>query len=181
LGLMALLLYAEARRGARRNSRGEYVPLAEQDTVLWDAEMIDEAESLLLRASGLGRSGRYQLEGALQSAHIHRCRIGQANWAEVLQLYDALFALGGSPVVAINRTLAVAEVHGATVGLEALRLVAVDVRVTEYQPYWAVQAELLARAGRLDEARQAYEVAIGLERDESVRNFLQGRIALLER
>jgi predicted RNA polymerase sigma factor len=103
LGLLALMLHAEARRGARRNGGGDYVPLAEQDSALWDCQMIDEAEALLRRASALGAIGRYQLEGALQSAHVHRCRTGQANWAAVVQLYDALLALTSSPVVAINR------------------------------------------------------------------------------
>src|SRR4051812_36466135 len=93
LGLLALMLHAEARRRARRNANGEYVPLAEQDAASWDSRMIDEAEALLRRAAALGRIGRYQLEGALQSAHVHRGRSGRANWAEVLLLYDALFAL----------------------------------------------------------------------------------------
>ena len=114
LGLLALMLHAEARRRARRNGDGEYVPLAEQDPALWDWQMIEEAEALLRRASALGSIGRYQLEGALQSAHVYRRRTGHANWAEVVQLYDALFALAGSPVVAINRALAIAEMHGAS-------------------------------------------------------------------
>src|SRR5258707_10473492 len=81
LGLLALMLHAEARRGARRQAYGEYVPLAEQDPALWDSRMIVEAEALLLRASALGRIGHYQIEGALQSAHVHRCRTGYDNWA----------------------------------------------------------------------------------------------------
>ncbi len=134
LGLLALMLHAEARRRARRQAYGEYVPLAEQDPALWDSQMIDEAEALLRRASAMGRIGRYQLEGALQSAHVYRCRTGHANWADVVQLYDALFALSGSPVVAINRALAIAEIHGASAALEALQEVAGDVRLAEYQP-----------------------------------------------
>jgi RNA polymerase sigma-70 factor (ECF subfamily) len=112
LGLMALMLHAEARRFARRDSQGGYVPLAEQDTRRWDLGMIREAEELLLRASGFGKIGRYQLEAALQSAHAMRKRTGVDNWADVVQLYDALLALSGSPVVAINRALAIAEVEG---------------------------------------------------------------------
>ncbi len=112
LGLLALMLHAEARRRARRSPDGEYVPLAQQDSELWDARMIGEAETLLRRASDLGSIGRYQLEAALQSAHVYRCRTGQANWAEVVQLYDALLVIAGSPVVAINRALALAELHG---------------------------------------------------------------------
>jgi RNA polymerase sigma-70 factor (ECF subfamily) len=175
LGLLALMLHAEARRRARRQADGEYVPLAEQDPALWDSQMIDEAEALLLRASALGTIGRYQLEGALQSAHVDRCRTGRANWDEVVRIYDALFALAGSPVVAINRALAVAELHGASAGLDALEQVASDARLAEYQPYWAARAELLAKAGASGEARQAYDIAIGLERDHAVRRFLQQR------
>jgi predicted RNA polymerase sigma factor len=180
LGLLALMLHAEARRRARRNGDDEYVPLANQDPAVWDWRMIEEAEALLLRVSGLGSIGRYQLEAALQSAHVYRCRTGQANWAEVVQLYDALYALAGSPVVAINRALAIAEIQGAGAGLDALQEVAGDARLAEYQPYWAARAELLAKAGEHDEARQAYEIAIGLERDPAVRRFLQQRQSALE-
>jgi len=175
LGLLALMLHAEARRRARRNEAGEYVPLAEQDPKLWDVVMIDEAEALLRRSGTLGYIGRFQLEGALQSAHVYRCRSGHANWAEVVQLYDALFALSGSPVVAINRALAIAELQGASTGLEAMQEIAADLRIVEYQPYWAARAELLAQTGAHGEARHAYDVAIGLERDPSVRRFLQRR------
>jgi predicted RNA polymerase sigma factor len=173
------MLHAEARRRARRNGDGEYVPLANQDPALWDWQMIEEAEALILRASTLGSIGRYQLEGALQSAHVYRCRTGHANWAEVVQLYDALFALAGSPVVAVNRALAIAEMHGASAALDALQEVAADVRLAEYQPYWAVRAELLAKTGAQDEARRAYEIAIGLVRDPAVRRFLQQRLSAL--
>jgi RNA polymerase sigma-70 factor (ECF subfamily) len=175
------MLHAEARRHARRNPHGEYVPLGEQDPALWDSKMIVEAEALLRRASALGAIGRYQLEGALQSAHVYRCRTRQANWAEVVQLYDALFALAGSPVVAINRALAIAELQGASAGaaLDAMPELAADVRLAEYQPYWAARAELLGKAGAHREARHAYEIAIGLERDPAVRRFLQQRQSAL--
>jgi predicted RNA polymerase sigma factor len=179
LGLLALMLHAEARRRARRDANGEYVPLAKQDAELWNSEMIAEAEMLLQHASALGLIGRYQLEGALQSAHVERCRTDQDNWAEVVQLYDALFAIAESPVVAINRALAIAEVHGAEVALAALPNVAEDARLAEYQPYWAARAELLTRSGARDEAGRAYEMAIGLERDPAVRRFLQRRQAAL--
>jgi predicted RNA polymerase sigma factor len=175
LGLLALMLHAEARRRARRNAEGDYVPLAEQDPALWDSQMIDVAEALLLRASALGSIGRYQLEGALQSAHVYRRRTGHANWTAVVELYDALWALSGSPVVAINRALAIAETDGAAAALNAMQDVAADVRLTEYQPYWAARAELLAKTGAYCEARRAYEIAIGLERDPAVRRFLQRR------
>jgi RNA polymerase sigma-70 factor (ECF subfamily) len=179
LGLVALMFHVEARRPARRDASGEYVPLAEQNMELWNTDMIQMAEALLLRASGIGLVGRYQLEGALQSAHVHRRRTGQSNWGAVVQIYDALLELSGSPVVAINRALAVAEVDGAKAGLESLATLTGDKRLTEYQPFWAARAELLARTGACADARRAYEVAIGLERDPAVRRFLQQRQAAL--
>ena len=175
MGLLALMLHAQARRRARRNLQGEYVPLAEQDPALWDSQMIEVAEALLRRASACGSIGRYQLEGALQSAHVYRRRTGHGNWTAVVQLYDALWALSGSPVVAINRALAIAETDGAAAALNAMPDVAADVRLTEYQPYWAARAELLVKTGAYSEARRAYELAIGLERDPAVRSFLQRR------
>lgn len=179
LGLLALMLHAEARRAARRCD-GEYVPLSEQDPNRWNCAMVSQAEGLLLRASSLGAIGRYQLEAAIQSAHVHRRCTGCNNWAEVAQLYDALFEISGSPVVAINRALAIAELQGPEPALAALREVEADCRLAEYQPYWAARAELLAKTGSNKEARHAYEIAIGLERDDSVRRFLQQRQAKLE-
>jgi predicted RNA polymerase sigma factor len=175
LGLLALMLHAEARRKARRNSAGEYVPLAEQDTSAWDQDTIAEAEQLLLRASRFGVPGRYQIEAALQSAHVHRCRTGVSNWSEIVKLYDVLFALTGSPVVAVNRVLAVGETEGPQIALAELDKIATDSRLAEYQPYWAVRAELLAKLKMGSEAREAYSLAIGLERDPVVRRFLQRR------
>lgn len=179
LGLLALLLHAEARRGARRNENGDYVPLAEQDPKLWNHSMIDEAEALLAHAGTFGVIGRYQLEAALQSAHVHRCRTGDPNWEAVVQLYDALLALSGSLVVALNRALAIAEVHGASIALQTIEEFAADARIAEYQPYWAARAELLAKTGAPDEARRAYEIAIGLACDPAVRSFLQRRQSAL--
>jgi len=179
LGLLALMLHAEARRRARRNQDGEYVPFARQDMEQWDWPMIEQAEALLRRAGARGAIGRYQIEAALQSAHVYRRRTGQDNWAAVVHLYDALLEITGSPVVAINRALAIAEVRGAGAALEAIETLSEDARLTEYQPYWAARAELLARTGASEEARRAYDMAIGLERDPVVRRFLQGRQAAL--
>ena len=178
-GLLALMLHAEARRHARRTAEGSFVPLAEQDTSLWDERMIVEAETLLRRAGAMGSIGRYQLEAALQSAHVYRCCTGHKNWPDVVQLYDALFELTGSPVVAINRALAIAELQGAEAALGAMPDPANDARLVEYQPYWAAHAELLARTGAHIEARHSYEITIGLERDPVVRRFLQRRQAAL--
>jgi len=175
LGLLALMLYAQARRDARRDAQGEYVPLADQDPAAWDAELIGEAEKLLFRASAVGHIGRYQLEAAVQSAHVVRRRGGCADWTAIERLYDALLALTGSPVVALNRAIALAETRGPAAGLEALDALATDARLRDYQPYWAARADLLARSGDAAAAHEAYERAIGLESDPSVRRFLHER------
>jgi RNA polymerase sigma-70 factor, ECF subfamily len=179
LGLLALMLHAEARRGARRDGLGNYVPLAEQDTAAWDAALMDEAEALLLRASRMRNIGRYQIEAAVQSAHGVRRLTGAADWAAIVQLYDALFSMTGSPVVAINRAVALAETQGPRTGLAALDALADDARLADYQPYWAARAGLSARMGEADAADPAYERAIGLESDPAVRRFLQQRRAAL--
>jgi predicted RNA polymerase sigma factor len=178
-GLLALILYAESRRNARRNPQGEYVPFGVQDHSLWDQEKIAEAESLLRHASTFRRIGRYQLEAALQSAHVSHALTGRANWVEVVQLYDALFALTQSPVVAINRALAIAKTDGPAAALASLDQIASDPRLAQYQPWWAARADLLARTGAHSEARHAYEIAIGLEPDPAIRRFLQQRQSAL--
>jgi predicted RNA polymerase sigma factor len=138
--------------------------------------MIDEAERLLRRAAGLGAIGRFQLEAALQSAHVERRRTGRDNTAAVVMLYDALLAVTGSPVVAVNRALAAAEAGGAAVGAALAAIDSLDdPRLRDYQPYWAARAELLARTGAAGEAVRAYERAIGLATDDAVRRFLRRR------
>jgi len=181
LGLLALLLHAEARRRARRTSAGQFVPLDRQDPALWNENMVREAEMMLRRAGELGVIGRYQLEAALQSAHVDRCRTHRPNWEAVVRLYDAYLALTGSPVAAINRAVALAEVDGPDAGLQALNEIAPDPRLVEYQPYWAARADLLARTGSHAEALHAYDLAIALERDPAVRTFLEQRRAGLPR
>jgi RNA polymerase sigma-70 factor (ECF subfamily) len=195
-GLLALMLYAEARRPARRTAEGEFVPLRSQDKTLWDWAMIEEAEAALDSASRPSnhssnnsssrstnraisraknramRIGRYQLEAAIQSAHVEGARTGSVSWAAVVTLYDALAQLTSSPVAFINRALAVAELEGPQAGLAALETAGVDQRVESYQPYWAARANLLGRTGSPDAARHAYQLAIGLESDPAVRDYL---------
>jgi RNA polymerase sigma-70 factor (ECF subfamily) len=179
LGLAALMFHAEARRPARRDSSGDYVPLAEQDTALWDHKLITEADVLIRRAGATEALGRYELEAAIQSAHAHRRLSGRANWAEIVRLYDALRSLIPSPVVALNRALAVAEADGPTEGLAAMPDPAAHPRLETYQPWWAARADLLARTGDRFGALDAYDRGIGLERDPAVRRFLQKRRSLL--
>lgn len=173
LGLLALILHAEARRRARRNVRGGFVPLAEQDMGLWDGELITQGEEVLLRASRHGRIGRYQLEAAIQSAHAARRLSGSTDWPAILSLYDALMQLSDSPVLALNRAVAVSEIDGPVAALRALEAVHDDPRLADYQPYWAARAKLLAETGAFVEADNAYARAIALETDPAVQEFLQ--------
>jgi RNA polymerase sigma-70 factor, ECF subfamily len=175
LGLLALMLHAEARRSARRDVTGEYVPLAEQDPCAWDMKLIEEAEALLRRASGMGAVGRYQLEAAVQSAHAARRASGVTDWAAIARLYEGLLALTGSPVVAVNRAIAIAEIDGPAAGLAILDKLSNDRRLADYQPWWAARAGLLSRIGDVAAAEEAYDRAIGLEADPAVRRFLQRR------
>jgi RNA polymerase sigma-70 factor (ECF subfamily) len=176
LGLLALMLHVAARRDARRDAARGYVPLAEQDTGLWDAVMIDEAEAVLRRASGLAVIGRYQLEAAVQSVHAARRTTGRTDWAVIEQLYSALASLVDSVVVAINHAVAIGQAEGPEAGLARLDALCDDARVAEYQPYWAARAELLSRAGQAQAAGAAYQRAIGLASDDAVRRFLQVRL-----
>jgi RNA polymerase sigma-70 factor (ECF subfamily) len=177
LGLLALMLYSHARLGARRSPAGEFVPLADQDPRLWDEGMIDEAEALLTRASTFDAFDRYQLEAAIQSAHVVRRRTGATDWLAIERLYDGLCAIIGSPVADVNRAIAVAETRGPAAGLAALPTLGPGSRLMEYQPYWAARAELHARMGDMSAAREAYDQAIALEIDPAVRRFLQRRQA----
>jgi RNA polymerase sigma-70 factor (ECF subfamily) len=177
LGLLALMLHAHARRGARRSEAGDYIPLAEQDPARWDYPMIAQAEAALRDASKLSAIGRFQLEAAVQSAHASGRLNGRTDWHAIARLYQSLARLTGSPVVEINRAVAVAEIDGAAAGLELLDAIAADPRLLAYQPYWAARAQLLAACQRKAEAAAAYAQAIGLEIDPAVRRYLQARRA----
>jgi RNA polymerase sigma-70 factor (ECF subfamily) len=179
LGLLALMLHAEARHAARRDTQGAYVPLAEQDTAQWDHGMIEEAEALLFRASAMAAIGRYQLEAAVQSAHAARRLTGRTDWAAIAGLYQALSAITDSPVVAINRAVAIAGLAGPEAGFANLEALAADRRLEDYQPYWAARANLLAQLGDAAAADQAYLRAIRLAADPAVRRFLARRRAQL--
>ncbi len=178
-GMLALMLYAEARRAARRSADGAYVPLEQQDTSLWDDSQIELAELLLRDANAAGPSGRYQLEAAIQSAHIARRGTGVDNWPIIVRLYDHLLALTRSPVVVLNRAVALAEAEGPQAALEAIESITSDKRMAGYQPYWAARGHLLARTRHAGEAREAFNVAIGLTTDEAVRAYLVGQLDAL--
>lgn len=176
-GLQALMLHVEARRGARRTGDGAYVPLDKQDVNAWRWDLIARAETLLLRASRMQRSGRFQLEAAIQSVHAARRRSGITDWSAVVALYDALLQRTASPVVAVNRAVAVGALEGAAAGLAALDLAASDARLLGYQPYWAARAALLGRCGQVADAMTAYDRAISLTSDQAEQQFLRLRRA----
>ncbi len=181
LGLLALMLHAEARRGARRDRQGRYVPLTKQNPDDWDSATIDEAETLLFQAGAMEKIGRYQLEAAVQSAHVVRRITGRADWAAIVQLYDALAVMTGSPVVSVNRAVAIAEADGPIAAIAALDAAGSDTRLMNYQPYWAARAAILTRTGQIHAADYAYGRAIGLEADPAVRDFLMEKRAALTR
>lgn len=180
-GMLALMLYTEARRAARRDADGAFVPLEEQDTARWDMRQVEEAEAMLGDANKAGPSGRYQLEAAIQSAHVARRLTGADTWPAILALYDHLCALTQSPVAALNRAVALAEVEGPRPALAAIEALGEDRRMVDYQPFWAVRGEMCAQMGAVVEAHEAFTVAMGLSGDPAVRDYLRGRLAGLTR
>ena len=176
LGLLALMLHAEARRAARRDRGRRLCAIggAGPGVVGCGDDRRGRSTAGARQRDGV-ILGRYQLEAAVQSAHAARRLTGHTDWVAIERLYEALSAITNSPVVAINRAVAIAEVQGAPAGLANLDALAADQRLAEYQPYWAARAELLARAGNVGAAEHAYQRAIGLASDPAVRAFLQGR------
>ena len=177
-GLLALMLHCEARRGARRDGDGGYVPLTRQDVERWSRSMIDEAERLLAGASKAGRPGRFQLEAAIQSVHAQRAVTGRTDWEAIALLYEGLIRLAPTIGARVGQAAALAEARGADAGLATLADLPSGALET-YQPYWALRAHLLSRLGRADQARDAYARAIGLSEDAAVRDFLVGRSSAL--
>lgn len=171
-GLLALMLFCESRRAARRDDAGAYVPLDEQDPARWDEAMIDEAERTLWEASRAGSIGRFQLEAAIQSAHTHRVRRGEPDWDEIVALYDALVAGWPSVGAMVGRAAAVARARGPAAGLEALDA-AGEEATRAYQPAWALRAWLLGELGLAGARDEAATRAIGLANDPAVRASLQ--------
>jgi predicted RNA polymerase sigma factor len=170
-GLLALMLHCEARRGARRARDGRYIPLSEQDPALWSLPLVEEAEHHLGEAYKQGRSGRFQLEAAIQSVHADQARSGRIDWAAIALFYKQLIHVSPSVGGKTGYAAAVAEVNGPEAGLAILDAIEVAV-VSAYQPYWAVRAHRLRRLGRTPEAVNAYNRAIGLAEDPAVRQFL---------
>lgn len=173
-GLLALMLHCEARQQARRDKSGNYIPLSEQDTSLWSASLMKEAENGLHKAARSGRIGRFQLMAAIQSVHAQRAYTGRTEWKEIALLYEGLSRLSPTLGVLVGRAAAVAEAYGPREGMALLEAIP-PAKMDGYQPYWALAAHLHGRMGNLEEARTAYSRAIGLCEDRSVRQFLRQR------
>ncbi|GAA3455947.1 RNA polymerase sigma factor [Dactylosporangium matsuzakiense] len=170
LGLLALLLLTEARRSARLDAAGDLVLLADQDRTLWSRPLIAEGHELVRRCLRRNRPGPYQIQAAISAVHTD----GEAtDWPQVLALYDQLLAMVPTPVVALNRAVAVAEVHGPAPALAALE----QVDLPGFHRLPATRAELLTRLGRSAEARAAYDEALALVTNETERAYLRGRQA----
>ena len=173
-GLLALMLHCEARRPARRGVDGRYIPLSEQDPKQWSFKLIEEAEHHLTKAFERARSGRFQLEAAIQSVHAERARTGRTDWTAILLFYERLLRVSPGLGTQIGYAAAVAEANGPETGLAVLDAMDLEA-VSHYQPYWAVRAHLLQRIGHAREAADAYDRAIGLAEDRAVKEFLLQR------
>jgi RNA polymerase sigma-70 factor, ECF subfamily len=174
-GLLALMLFCEARSSARLDAQGGYIALDQQDTSLWNMDFVEQAETLLLKAAKLGVMGPYQLEAAIQSFHAQKCMGLDAPSSGLVALYDNLVTLQPTLGAQVSRVCAIAADSGAANGLAALAQLDTSL-VAQYQPFWAVKAHLSALLNRTSEAKAAYTHAIGLAQSDSVRQYLAGKL-----
>ena len=178
-GLLALMLLHDARRAARVDPNGRYVALEAQDRSLWDRERIGEGLAKLERAVRLRRPGEYQLQAAITALQIQAPAAEDTDWAQIAELYGALGRLNPSPVVELNRAVAVGLAAGPAAGLELLERLLTDPALERYQPLYAAHAELLSRAGDAEGAARAYERAIALSANDVERAELERRLRAL--
>jgi len=174
-GLLALMLLHDARRGARVDASGAYVALDRQDRSRWDRGRMREGLAALERGLRLRQPGQYLLQAAIAALHARAPTAEQVNWRAIAELYLALSRVAPSPVVEINRAVAVAFAHGAQAGMGVLAPLLEDPALERYQPLYAAQAELLMRAGDRAAAARAYEQAIALSSNEVERSELERR------
>ncbi|HEX6255539.1 MAG TPA: DUF6596 domain-containing protein [Euzebyales bacterium] len=179
VGLLALMVLTDARRPARSAPDGRMVRLADQDRSLWDRRLIREGHALVRACLRRNQPGSYQIQAAIAAVHADAPVAAATDWAQIVALYDQLFALRPNPVVALNRAIAVGELRGAADGLAALDGVDAE-RLAEYQPYHAARADLLARAGRTSDAIAAYDRAITLTTNAAERDFLTRQLRALD-
>jgi RNA polymerase sigma-70 factor (ECF subfamily) len=175
LGLLALMLLVEARRATRATPDGALVLLAEQDRSRWDHDLITEGQALVRRCLRINRPGPYQIQAAINAVHSDASSAADTDWRQILQLYDLLLSTVPSPVVALNRAVAVAEVEGPHAALAIVDGLALE----SFYLFHAIRADLLRRLGRNTEAAAAYERAIALTENAAEREFLRQRFCLL--
>lgn len=176
LGLAALLALSMSRTPARTSATGELVTLDDQDPAMWDTALIGRGEYYLRRARPMGRLGRFQLEAAIQSVHCDRARNPDTDWAALKALHGALVRLAPTLGARVAHAAVIGEVDGPAAGLDGLDCLRREhPQVTEFQPYWATRAHLLARSGAGESAGSAYQRAADLSRDERMRRALRRR------
>ncbi|WP_439528415.1 RNA polymerase sigma factor [Pannonibacter sp.] len=177
-GLLALMLYCAARRGARRDAQGRFVPLDRQDARLWDRTMVIEAETLLTEAARIGRFGRFQCEAAIQSVHVQRPITGQLNMSALQTLYDLLVEQTGSLGAQIGRAVVLAERGDPAAAAAVLDALPAD-RVARHQPWWVARARVAALAGNPALQRECLRHAIDVTEDTAMRDFLEDQYLAL--
>jgi RNA polymerase sigma-70 factor (ECF subfamily) len=178
-GLSALMLLHDARRAARVDASGRYVALDEQDRSLWDQGRMREGRARLERAVRLRRPGEYQLQAAIAALQVQAPDADATDWAQIAELFGALAVLNPSPVIELNRAVAVGLADGPAAGLALLEPLLADSTLERYQPLYAAHAELLRRAGDTAGAARAYERAIGLSANAVEREELERRLGAL--
>jgi RNA polymerase sigma-70 factor (ECF subfamily) len=179
-GLLALMLLHEARRAARTNAEGDLIPLEEQDRGLWDQSQIVQGEELLERALRRGRPGSFQIQAAIAACHATAPVAAQTDWPQIAALYGQLLRLVPTPVVALNRAVAIGMADGPDAALPLLDELAEGGALNDYYLLPATRADLLRRAGRGDQARASYEAALALAPTEAERRYLRRRLAELQ-
>jgi RNA polymerase sigma-70 factor, ECF subfamily len=175
-GLLALMLLHDARRAARATAEGELILLEDQDRSLWNRGQIAEGAALVERALGARQLGPYVLQAAIAAVHSEAPSASATDWNEIVGLYDALVALVPSPVIELNRAVAVAMRDGPEAGLSLIEAILGRGELPQYRLAHAARADMCRRLGRLDEARASYERALGLTRQEPERRFLERRL-----
>ncbi len=172
VGLLALMLLQASRRPARVTPDGALVLLADQDRSLWDRALIGEGQQLVRRCLRRNQPGPYQLQAAINAVHSDAATAADTDWRQILQLYDHLLTITPTPIVGLNRAVAVAEVDGPSAALELVD----DLDLGSYYLFHAIRADLLVRVGRMDEARAAYSAAIDLTTNQAEQDFLRTRL-----
>jgi RNA polymerase sigma-70 factor, ECF subfamily len=169
-GLLALLLLTESRRASRTRPDGSLVVLGEQDRARWDRALLVEAQAIVRRCLGRNQPGPYQLQAAINAVHADAPTMDQTDWSQIVALYDQLLAVAPTPVVALNRAIAIGEVAGPRAALTLVD----DLHLENYYAFHAARADLLSRLGRRDEAAAAYDRAASMAPTEAERDFLEG-------